>query len=201
MPPRPLEAGWRFLAACVLLLAATHAWGQTVIEWLLPLFRIEIGWLEDRYRILGLSLATQGADSVVRLDVNLQRIMVVGSHVIHPDPRGHAHVTTLTGHVLQPAILGLALLAAWPPGVATRMAREYALRLVLGLAMIGIVLAADVPFVLLGELWAIAHERFSPGNFSPLLVWTNFLQGGGRLALGLLAGAAGIAAAAGMVRP
>jgi hypothetical protein len=197
MPPRPLEAGWRFLAACALLLTATHVWGRAAIEWLLPLLRMEIGWIDDHYRVLGLTLAAQGADSVLRLDVNLQRIMVVGSHVVHPDPRGHAHVTTLTGHVLQPAILGLAVLATWP---ALAM-REYALRLVFGLATIGAVLAIDVPFVLVGELWALAHERFAPGSFSPLLMWTGFLQGGGRLALGLLAGATAVAAASRIVRP
>lgn len=200
MRPRPFEAGWRLLAACALLLAASHAWGQALIECLLPLFRLEIGWLEDRYRILGLRLAVQGSDSVIRLDVSQQRIMVIGGHVIYPDPRGFAHVTTLSGHVLQPAILGLGLLVAWPPLAPTRLAREYALRLGLGLTMIGVVLALDVPFVLLGELWAIAHERLAPGSFSPLLLWVEFLQGGGRLALGLLAGAAGIAAAGGMVR-
>ena len=200
MPLRPLEVGWRVLAACALLLAVSHAWGQALIECLLPLFRLEIGWLEDRYRILGLSLAVQGADSVIRLDVSLQRIMVVGDHVVYPDPRGLAHVTTLTGHVLQPAILGLGLLTAWPPLAPAPLAREYALRLLLGLAMLGVVLALDVPFVLLGELWAIAHQRFAPGSFSPLLLWVDFLQGGGRLALGLLAGAAGIAAAGSMVR-
>ena len=199
MPPRPLETGWRFLAACALLLAAAHAWGQLLVESLLPLFRLEIGWLGDRYRILGLALATQGADSVIRLDVTLQRIMLVGSHFVYPDPRGHAHVTTLSGHVLQPVILALALLAAWPT-LTTRVARELALRLALGLILIAVVVAIDVPFVLLGELWALAHARFAPGSFSALLAWTEFLQGGGRLALGLLAGAAGIAAAGTMVR-
>ena len=200
MPPRPIEAGWRFLAACILLLVASHFWGGLVVDGLLPVYRLELGWIGDRYRIAGLKLVTQGADSVIRLDVTLQKIMLVGSHVVYPDPRGHAHVTTLSGHVLQPAILGFALLAAWPPLAATRVARELALRLVFGLVLIALVLMLDVPFVLVGELWALAHDRFTPGSFSPLLAWVDFLQGGGRLALGLGAGATAIGLASRLVR-
>ncbi|MDO9450634.1 MAG: hypothetical protein Q7J21_09125 [Rugosibacter sp.] len=188
---RPLVIGLRLLVASLLLLAFAHFHGRALIELLLPLFHWEIGWLDDRYRILALGVIQSGADSVVRLDVSLQRIVVVGGQVIFPDPRGQAYVTTLTGHVLQPAILFATLLAAWP----VTAWRVYAMRIAVGLPLLLALLMADVPCVLLGELWAIFAERYAPQEFFILLAWKDFLQGGGRLALGLVAGVATIVVA------
>lgn len=184
MPLRPFEAGLRFLAACGVLLALAHFLVRDLLELILPLFRWELGRLDDHYRILHLGLATQGADPVIRLDVALQRPVFVGGHLVLPDSRGHASVTTLAGNSLQPLIVFLALLLAWPArGFAHGVAR-----IGCGLCLLPLLLMIDVPFVLLGELWAIFVDRFASANFSPLIAWKDFLQGGGRLALALAAG-------------
>lgn len=179
------DGGLRFVLACAALLAAGHVYGREIVAALLPLFRWELGLLDDHYRILFLGLATQGADSVVRLDVTLARPVIVGARVIEPDPRGFASATTLLGHVLQTAIVFLALLAAWP----ARRRAEYPWRLLAGIPLLFFVLMADVPFVLLGEIWALLSDHHAPGRFSPLLAWSGFLQSGGRIALALALGA------------
>lgn len=185
MPPRGLEPAVRFLAACGVLLALAHFFGRDLLESILPLYRWELGVLDDRYRILQLGLATQGADAVIRLDVALQRPLVVGGHLVLPDPRGHASVTTLTGNALQPVIVFLALLVAWPARGLVRGAARAAG----GLCLLPVLLMLDIPFVLAGELWALFVDRYAPANFSPLLAWKDFLQGGGRLAMAFAAGA------------
>jgi len=182
-----LDTGLRFLLASVLLLALAQVFGQDIVATMLPVFRWELGRLDDHYRILFLGLASQGADSVVRLDVTLARPVVVGARVIFPDPRGFATVTTLVGHLLQPAIVLLAVLAAWP----VRRLAEYPARFCCGIPLLAGVLMIDVPFVLLAEIWAM----FAPGGFSPLIAWSGFLQSGGRLALALALAAFAVAIA------
>jgi hypothetical protein len=176
-----LDTGLRFLLACVLLLTLAWFFSDDFVAALLPVFRWELGLLDDHYRILSLGLTSQGADSVVRLDVTLARPVIVDARVILPDPRGIATVTTLAGHVLQPAILMLAVLAAWP----VRQPHEYPARVAGGAAMLALLLLVDVPFVLLAEIWSMFVDTRMPGRFSPLVAWSAFLQSGGRLALAL----------------
>jgi hypothetical protein len=176
-----LDTGLRFLLACVLLLTLAQSFGDDFVAALLPMFRWELGLLDDHYRILFLGLSSQGADSVVRLDVTLARPVIAGARVIVPDSRGIATVTTLAGHLLQPVVLVLALIAAWP----ARKRAEYLLRAGCGLPLLVLLLMADVPFVLLAEIWSMFAESHAPGRFSPLVAWSAFLQSGGRLALAL----------------
>lgn len=183
--------GLRFMLAMALLLAANHFAGERTIESLLPLMKREIAWLDDTYRVIDLKLDRQGADRVIRLEVGLANPVVLGGRVLLPDPRARANASTLAGSVMQPVVLCLALIAAWP----ARRPTEYPFRALI--AFVGLVLAvlADVPFVLWGEVWHIQVSALEPDRFSPLLVWKDFLQGGGRFVLGLLVGALAIRAA------
>ena len=56
-------------------------------------------------------------------------------------------------------------------------------------------LALDVPMVLWASLWQLHVDAFAPGLFSPLLLWLDFVQGGGRMALGLVCAGDVLAAA------
>ena len=53
-------------------------------------------------------------------------------------------------------------------------------------------LLADLPAVLAGSVWQILVDGMAPGDTTPLLAWKAMVAGGGRLALGLAAGAAAI---------
>lgn len=184
------KAGLRFALAIALLLALSHFNDARLAEPLLPLIKTEIAWLDDTYRVIDLSVSRQGADRVIRLEVGLERIVVLGGRVLHPDPRARANVSTLAGHIAQPALLCLALVIAWP----VRRAIEYPLRAFATVGGIALVILADVPFVLWGELWDLHVSTLEPNRFSPLLIWKNFLQGGGRFVLGLAVGALAVVA-------
>lgn len=184
----PVAPALRFALACAVLLPLMSLAGTMLLANLLPTFHWMIGLIDDHYRILHLGLAVQGADSVIRLDVALQRPVLVGGHLVIPDARGHAYVTTLTGHVLQALVMYWAILLAWP----ARTWRETALRGGCALAFGWLLATVDVPFVLTGEVWALFVERHAPAIFSPLLAWKDFLQGGGRLALACAGGVATI---------
>lgn len=170
---------FRFATACLALLLLSHLAGGNLVEALLPTYRWAIGAIDDHFRILHLGLAFQGADAVIRLDVTLQRPLLIGGHLVMPDPRGHAHVTTLSGHALQPMVILAAGLFAWP----ARGWLEWLLRIGCGLALGWLLAAADVPSVLTAELWSLFVDRYAPGMPVPLMAWKDFLQGGGRWAL------------------
>ena len=47
----------------------------------------------------------------------------------------------------------------------------------------------DVPLVLWSGLGGLFVDAADPNGFSPLLIWTDFLQSGGRIALAVMLGA------------
>ncbi|MBT9613426.1 MAG: hypothetical protein IV108_09205 [Burkholderiales bacterium] len=179
-----LKFAGRFTLAIALLLTLNLLYGKTATEALLPTLRWELEQLDDTYRILDLRLDREGRDSVIRLDVGLEKAVVIGGRALMPDPRARANVSTLAGHVTQPALLCLALILAWP----AYRAIEYPVRALIAIVGLALVILIDVPFVLWGELWNLHVSALEPDRFSPLLIWRNFLQGGGRFVLGLAVG-------------
>ena len=185
-----LNIAARFTLAIALLLTLNQFYGKAVTEAMLPLLRWEIAQLDDTYRILDLSLDREGRDTVVRLDVGLEKAIIIGGQALMPDPRALANVSTLAGHVMQPVLLCLAVILAWP----ARRAIKYPVRALVAFGGIALVILVDVPFVLWGELWNLHVSVYEPDRFSPLLIWKNFVQGGGRFVLGLGVGVMAVVA-------
>jgi hypothetical protein len=182
---------WRQLCARVLLLGAAWAalasWqGPALVRALLPALAAELPVLDDTYGLQSVALAQDGADQVVRIVVWQVRCIVLQGQAYCGDPRGRASASTLIAHVSLPAVLLLTLVSAWP----ARCRMEWAWRLLWVPLALVLWWALDVPFVLWAALWRLHVEAFAPDLFSPLLVWAQCLQGGGRLALPLLLGAA-----------
>jgi len=180
--PKPPELALRLLLATLLVLALAKGIGREAAQALLPLIGHTLAGLDDHYRTLALNLGSEGADSVVRLRVTLARPLVVGSHVVLPDARGWAEVTTPVGKLLQPLLILLGLLLAWP----VRRWPEWPLRLLLATPIALVLVLLDTPFVLWAGLWDLHAHVYEPGRFSPLLTWARLLDGGGRLLLGML---------------
>jgi hypothetical protein len=175
----------RLVLAALLLAALGYRWGAALTQALLPWWRVEIGWLDDTYRIDRLFLDHEGADQVVRIVVGLAHCVVLQGVAYCGDPRGLANASTLIGHVSTTAALLLAMAAAWP----AERPSEFAWRALLALPALATMWALDLPMVLWGSLWQLHVDAFAPDTFSPLLIWRDFLQGGGRLALAVVLGA------------
>lgn len=188
--PALLKFAALFLAAYLALLGLSLEFGQHYVEFLLPLYRQEIGWLTPDYRIVSLALADNRGEAVIALSMDVVRYIVVGGHALPPG--GNLSCSTLAGHAVQHPLLMLSLLLAWP-------ARNSGQRIAL-LAMAAPLLLAvemlDVPLVLLGSNEDLLLANIAPGTASMLVVWMNFMNGGGRLALSIAAALA----AAGLVR-
>lgn len=193
--PRPLAAfALRLLMATVLLGALAVRHGADLVQAILPLLRAELAALDDNYRIHDLRLQQMGADRVVYVEVSQARTIMLGEQVFVADPRGRANASTLVAHLTLPLVLLGACALAWPLSSAgTRLTGGQRISRILGrlLAMSlggAAVLALDVPFVLWAEIWSLHVDAAQPDRVSALLMWHDFLQGGGRMALGVALG-------------
>lgn len=178
----------RLALAAGLLIPLAAYYGEALIESLLPAYREVFAWVADDFRLLNLALDHEGADRVLRATVMWKHIVVLGGHVVYPDPRGAANASTLIAHALQGPLLALIAAFAWP----AHRAREFALRALLLAPMLIVLVFVDMPLVLVAELWQTAIDALAPGTLSFLVIWKTFLQGGGRYALGLAVAAAAV---------
>lgn len=167
-------------AAMVLLagLLGTH-YG----ELLLPAFRAEIHWICSDFRIMGFELIEARGESRFGLVAMSIRHQVIEGTVI---PAGAiVSGSTLLGHSLQHPVLMFSLLIAWPGIPALRRIGVC----VLALPFLLLVECLDVPVVLGGNVLASMVEQVAPQtvNASPMVQWIDFLGGGGRIVISLMA--------------
>lgn len=186
-----IAAAWpspgRFALALVLgfalTLAAGSVWGTALVEASLPLTRILLGWMDERFGIAFLGVEHNWQDTVIRLQLSFSTAFFVGGQVVLPDPRGALWVTTPVGSLLQPLVIAPAIAAAPPGNPAIRLAR-FGLAALLTLGF----LVVDLPVTLHAVAWDTLTYSVKLNDFSPLLAWNQFMQSGGRLGLGVLTG-------------
>lgn len=174
----------RFAGIVLILTMLLHRYEALLVERLLPAIQAEFEWLDDTYEIKSLHVDHEGSDQVVRIVVSQARCIVLGDRAFCGDPRGRANASTLLGNITLPAILLMAFALAWP----VVRASEYVLRILLMPVALVMIWALDVPFILWSSIWSLHVDAFAPDMFSPLLIWSQFLQGGGRFVLACLLG-------------
>lgn len=181
---------WRLAVIALVLAALSWHFSAEVADLMLPAIGAEINWLDDTYKIEKLLIDHEGADRVVRVWVSLAHCIVLNGRAFCGDPRGLANASTLVGNLTLPLTLLISFAMAWPVrrDHHSRGYRDYLLRALALAPLSAILLAVDVPMVLWSSLWSLHHDAFAPDQFSPLIFWTEFLQGGGRLALSAAAG-------------
>lgn len=180
----------RLLLAVAAVLLAAHLWAREAVALLLPALSAALSWVADDFRILRLEFMQERGNTSIGALAVLEHTLVLGGRAIVPDGVSPLVVVTTVGTVVQPVLVALALALAWPARW-----REMALRLVLVGALLAVVMLVDTPLSLAAWLWYAQLQAHEPGRASPLVWWNIFLNGGGRLALGLIAGALAIALA------
>jgi hypothetical protein len=195
-PPRPLELLARLLAAAALVLWLSHSFQRAFVKPLIPAFSTALRILNIDFTILGIDVSEDGPNETLRFRANLAHPIEIAGRRLSPFgwgsiPEGGYQVNLTLGGILQYCALTLILVLAWP----ARHAREFAVRLLSVLPLMGILLLIDVPFTVLAELWNAIHAGVDPHGFQPLMIWSRFLMGGGGLMLALLAAALAIALA------
>lgn len=188
MPRLDWRLAGRLLLALAVVVAVSRYAGGWIVEGLIPVYRTEIEALQDTYRIRVIEVATVGADRVVRIEAGIARMTVVGGKVLDDNPRNAIRVSTLAANAYLPALFGLGVLCAWP----VPRARQFAIRLLVGLPLLGLIVLLDVPLVLLGGVQESLLFAAGAREFSPVVAWQSFLQAGGRYALAIAAAGAAL---------
>lgn len=184
----------RLLLGTAVLLPLAVLYGEAFVSSWLSAYRAVFAWVADDFKLLNLYVDHEGADRVLRARVMWQHIVFIGGKVIYPDPRGTANASTLLAHALQGPLVAMLAAIAWPTRAQTATSKplrpwvEWAARPITLLPLLTMLVLIDMPIVLAGELWDLALDMLDPGATSALVIWKQFMQGGGRYALGLVAG-------------
>lgn len=175
------------MLASVALLWAAHWYSRDAVALLMPALSKALSLVAEDFKILRFEFVEERGNAAIAALATLEHTLVLGGRAIVPNGTSVMAVTTTIGTVLQPALVALVLVLGWP---ATWF--EALLRIVFVAPLIALVVLLDTPFSMAAWLWEIQLRAYEPGRASPLVWWNIFLNGGGRLALGLLAGASSV---------
>jgi hypothetical protein len=132
------------------------------------------------------SLTVQGSgDQVVEMAVRRSSGLVVGQTYLPAHEQSLAKVSTLKGAILQPAVLALPLLLAWPLGNKPWWP-ALGFRLLGWLVLLPLAVIAQVPAQLTASVWTLYLEVYAPDRWPLTVLWARWLDAGGRWALGLV---------------
>ena len=190
LSPRVGRAGYtglRLMLATVALLGAAHWYSRDAVALLMPALSKALSFVADDFRILRFEFVSERGNAAIAALATLEHTLVLGGRAIVPNGTSVMAVTTTVGTVLQPLLVALVLVLAWPARWL-----EALLRIVFVAPLIALLVLLDTPFSMAAWLWEIQLRAYEPGRASPLVWWNIFLNGGGRLALGLLAGASSV---------
>lgn len=180
----------RLVILAAILLTLGRVYGTTIVTPMLPALTWVIEAVDDRLRVDHAIIVSRSADTVIQLQVTPIRMLFLGDRMLMPDAKLHFAPTTLLGSALQPVILLLAIILAWP---AARR-RAFPARLFLAVPMMALLLVVNVPLGFVGVMQDF-REYLPAAPVSPLVYWNDFLQTGGPLALAIAAGILVVSAA------
>lgn len=176
----------RFALLATGLSMLAHVVGMHVVERLLPAIQAEIETLDKTYAIDDIRLDRErDADQVVRVRVHQAHCLDLGDRFYCGNPAGWAVASAPAGSILLVAVMVVSLGFTWP----VKRKREYLWRSLLVVPALILACALDVPMLLWAAIWDLQHAALTPNSLSPLLIWADFMQGGGRGALAIVVAA------------
>jgi hypothetical protein len=173
----------RLVLLAAILITLGRLYGTAIVTPMLPALTWVIEAVDDRLRVDHVVIVNRAADTVIQLQVTPIRMLFLGDRMLMPENKLHFDPSTLLGSVLQPVILLLAIILAWPAGHL----RALPARLLLAIPMMVVLLVVNVPLGFVGVMQDF-REIIPAAAVTPLVYWNDFLQTGGPLALAIAAG-------------
>lgn len=179
----------RFLLSALLVTGVVLCTWEPLTTALMPPLGAAIEWIDPHHHVAALSIERAGADTVLRMEAGIRRMVVMGGHVTLADPRARAVITTPALAFLIAPSCALIVALALPSGSW----REALARMALIVALCLPLLAIDAPLVLDAHLWGLHRDAHAPDATLPILLWCGFLKSGGRFVIGIATGLLGSA--------
>lgn len=180
----------RLVILAAILLTLGRVYGTAIVTPMLPALSWVIEAVDDRLRVDHAIIANRSADTVIQLKVTPIRMVFLGDRMLMPEAKLHFDPTTLLGGVLQPVILLLAIILAWPAAHLWVLPA----RLLVAVPMMVFLLVVNVPLGFVGVMQDF-REYLPAAPVTTLVYWNDFLQTGGPLALAIAAGILVVSAA------
>ncbi len=179
---QPLESAMFFLAVAGAMSWLAYAAGDSLPQALLPLYRRELQWLMDGFRVDYLDLQEQGGETVLMMQATLQAPLVIMGRILPAG--GSVGASTLAMHAWAHPVLLFSLLAAWP-GVPLGQKPRL---LLIGVPWVLLAESIDIPLVLWGSVEDILYWQVDPAmtNPPPGSAVQHALDGGGRYGMTIL---------------
>ena len=180
----------RFVFITATLLTLGRVYGTALVTPMLPVFAWEIETVDDRLRVDRIRIVDRNVDTFIELKATPIRMLILGNRMLMPDAKLFFEPRTLVGSALQPVILLLSIILAWP----TARLRVLSVRLLLAVPMIVLLLLTNVPLGFVGVMLDF-RQNYPDIPVAHLVYWNDFLQTGGALALAITAGVLVVSAA------
>lgn len=168
------------VAVIVLLNGIALIYGDQIGSRLIPYYSFVFSKMTEHYQLQNMRLEKESGETVFKVHVITKGRLSIERNV----PLDvELSSSTLVAHSLQMIIVFFSVLFVWP--VKTFYQRP--LLLVFSLPFLAVILAIDVPLVLLGSLedLVLYYYHFALLENSPVVLWMSIMNSGGRLALAL----------------
>lgn len=196
-PERPFWIVVRFSLAAAVLGFLANAYEVPLVERVLPLFRIWFNVFDDSYRTTELAVMGGGSDEYVIRRTATMRPHVVDTHVVMGAPGLRFQNVVGAGLVLQPIVLGFALVFAWP---CRRSGSALVVRAAVLIPLLLAVVMFDTPALLWDAQWLKEEKLLNvEQELSPLAHWADVMNSGGRFVLSAICAVIAIWASARLV--
>lgn len=179
------------MLASVLVMSALLFFERPVADFattFLPI-QTEIQLLAPDFSVLSTSVTEVGSTTMYQVRAEQTRAINIKGHILLPSgwkgvlPRT-AKDYDLPVRVVEYCAMTLILVLAWPASAL----REFALRVVLSIALMALQFMIAVPSQALAALWKEARSEMDAQGFSGWMLWSSSMIDGGGLVLGCILG-------------
>lgn len=181
----------RFIVIGLFLLVASYQWGEHIIKTLIPLYEWMIKALDYRFGSVIFSIDKQHGEPFLLLQTTYAMPIHMGTQTIVPNSPIPSAASMPLGNVLLPFILIFTTILAWPNIYAKPKARLYSVRILIAVPICLTIMLFDIPTQFLKLIWENLNNLLNL-NISQTLhyftYWSDFLNGGGLIALSIASG-------------
>jgi hypothetical protein len=175
-----------FLCTLTALLFLTHQFGDLIIKAIMPLYEWMIHQIDYRLYKTYLYIINIHGENFLQLEVVLSDPIWVGSQEIALTQPIVNSTGMALANVLQPFVLIFTIILAWP----IKHVFDFIYRILGAIPMIILIMMLDMPFQLVNNTWQEFEQtlKLNIATTNWLGYWSDFLNGGGLIALSITSG-------------